>query len=227
MPAPQAATSAFGDIDQLDSDLKTYLNRRRFKGSILEPQSVPIGKVSVRELSEGMAEMMPVIARSKRGVSRETATELLPEAREIAARFPNDPGVLAALAEAEYDAGNDQAAISAADRTLAIDPGAKNAYVQKGFALFRLAKKADDADVAYTAAMQPFLALNHRENDHPLPLIYMYRSFIMQGAMPSENARHALERASELAPFDQSLAMDVALMPVSYTHLTLPTTPYV
>lgn len=212
MPATQAARSAFGDIDQLDRDLKTYLTKRRFKGSILEPRSIPIGEVSVRELSEATGAIMPVIVQSKRGVDSKQALELLPQAREIAARYPNEAGVLAALAEAEFDAGNDQPAIAAADAAIAIDPAAKNAYVQKGYALFRIAEAADDRDAAYTAAMQPFLALNALENDHPLPLIYMYRSYMKRGATPSESARHALERASELAPFDHDLAMEVALM---------------
>ena len=36
------------------------------------------------------------------------------------------------------------AAITAADAALAIDPLVKNAYVQKGYALFRMAREADD-----------------------------------------------------------------------------------
>jgi hypothetical protein len=60
--------------------------------------------------------------------------------------------------------------------------------------------------------MVPFAALNKLENDHPLPLIYSYRSFAERGEAPSDHARHALERASMLAPFDKGLAMQVAMM---------------
>jgi tetratricopeptide (TPR) repeat protein len=134
--------------------------------------------------------------------------------RAVAARYPDDPGVLAALAEAEYDAGNDQAAITAADRAIASDPSRVNAYVQKGYALFRRAGEApaDKRENAYKAAMRPFEALNKIENDHPLPLIYHYRSFVEQGREPPESARHALEWASQLAPFDDGLAYQAALM---------------
>ncbi|MDJ0641262.1 MAG: hypothetical protein QNJ15_00460 [Erythrobacter sp.] len=139
------------------------------------------------------------------------------EAREIAAKYPGDADVLSALAEAEYDAGNNPEAIAAADRAIAIDASQKNAYVQKGYALFREARDAEDSDLdaAYAKAMEPFQALNALENDHPLPLIYYYRSFVQRGQRPEENARAALERASQLAPFDQSLRLNVAVMLIS------------
>jgi tetratricopeptide (TPR) repeat protein len=159
-----------------------------------------------------MAAMMPLIAVSKRGVSSEDAAAQLAKVRAVAARFPGDAGVLAALAEAEHDAGNEKEAIDAADRAIRIDPTVKNAYVQKGYALFALAPDAPDPDKAYKAAMVPFAALNHLENDHPLPLIYFYRSFVQRGEEPPEAARAALERAALLAPFDLDLAMQAGMM---------------
>jgi Flp pilus assembly protein TadD len=162
-----------------------------------------------------MVAMMDVLLQSRRGVTREKALALLPEARAVAARFPEDAGVLAALAEAEYDAGNDAEAIAAADGAIARDPAELNAYVQKGYALFRLARGADDREAAFTAAMQPFEALNAIEADHPLPLIYYYRSFAESGRAPDDKARAALSRASELAPFDQDLRFNLAMMHIA------------
>ena len=208
----EAALSVFGDLEELEDDLDSYLRRRRILSYDLPADWLTIGSVGVRQVSEGMAEVLPLVIRSKRGVDDKTAAELLSEVQAVAARFPNDARVLAALAEAEYDAGNDAAAIAAADRAIAADPTVKNAYVQKGYALFRIAPDAADRDVAYTAAMVPFTALNKLENDHPLPLIYFYRSYAERGEAPSDHARHALERASMLAPFDKGLAMQVAMM---------------
>lgn len=208
----EAAKEAFGDIDVLDKEVERYLKQRKMFNIKLPPERISYGPISLRELPEGEAEMMDVRIVSQRGVTREQALELVVEAREIAARFPNDPGVLTALAEAEYDAGNDDAAIMAADRAIAIDPMRPNAYVQKGYALFRKAENADDPETAYSEAMKAFSALNRIENDHPVPLIYYYRSFVERGLPPNENARHALEWASRLAPFDQGLAMNAALM---------------
>lgn len=208
----EAAVSVFGDLEELEKDLDSYLRRRRMLSYDLPADRLPIGSVGVRQVSRGMAEVLPLVIRSKRGVDDKAAAELLPEIQSVAARFPKDPQVLAALAEAEYDAGNDAAAIAAADRAIAADPAVKNAYVQKGYALFRTAPDAEDRDAAYKAAMVPFSALNKLENDHPLPLIYFYRSYAERGETPSDHARHALERASMLAPFDKGLAMEVAMM---------------
>ncbi|MEE4199367.1 hypothetical protein [Erythrobacter sp.] len=208
----EAGRTAFGDLDRLQDDLDSYLRQRRINALKLPPEWISIGPIKIRELPEGEAAMMDLRIRSQRGVDRAEATELVIEARRVAAQYPNDPGVLTALAEAEYDVGEDDAAIRAADAAIALDPTRANAYVQKGYAMFRKAGDAEDEAAAYDEAMAPFAALNAIENDHPLPLIYYYRSYAERGAQPPENARHALERAAELAPFDQALWFNVAMM---------------
>lgn len=216
-----AARAEFGDLSVLDREIDRYLRQSRMLSVRLSPERITIGEVRLRALPDGEAEMMDVRIRSQRGVNEETAPAVLEDARKIAAKHPNDPGVLTALAEAEYDAGNDGDAIAAADRAIALDPGQANAYVQKGFAMFRLAQDAEDREVAYAQAMAPFSALNAIENDHPLPLIYYYRSFAERGLEPNETARQALEQAAGLAPFDHSLAMSVAFMHASFGEIAL------
>jgi len=206
----EAAEAVFGDLDQLEGELRRYLDQRTMLSMRFRPDQLEIAPVSLRRISAGEAAMMPVRVRSRRGVDREEALELLGEARAVAARFPADPAVLAALAEAEYDAGNDAEAIAAADAALALDPSQVNAYVQKGYALFRRAAEAEDRVAAYRAAVAPFVALNQLENDHPLPLIYYFRSFAESGRRPPETAVQGLERAAELAPFDLGLRLNLA-----------------
>jgi tetratricopeptide (TPR) repeat protein len=208
----EAALAAFGDFKTLDKDLAAYLRKRRMLALRLQPEMLTVGPISVRELTEGEAAMMPVRVRSRVGVTEEQAAELVVEARAIAARYPKDPAVLAALAEAEFDSGNHQAAVNAADAALSLDPKSVNAYVQKGYALFELATDAADSDAAYKKAREPFLDLNQIENDHPIPLIYYYRSFIEMGLEPTRNAKDGLEWAAKLAPFDLGLRMNVAQM---------------
>lgn len=213
MSSIAAGEAAFGDLDKLERELTVYLRGGRFMMVSLGADKLSSGSaITVRKLPPGEAEVMPLVIRSQRGVNREEALEILPDVRAIAARYPNDAGVLAALAEAEYDAGNDAEAIAAADRAIAADKSRTNAYVQKGFALFRQAGTAQDKLAAYEAAMKPFEALNAIENDHPLPLMYFYRSFAERGATPPENARAALEYASRLAPFDQGLQLNAGMM---------------
>ncbi len=210
-PSLEAARESFGDFDTLDDELDDYLKQRRMNYFQLQPDALSVGEIAVSELSEGAAAIMPVRIRSKRGVSEEEAILVLADAREIAASYPDDPFVQATLAEAEFDAGNDAQAIAAADAALAADPANVDAYVQKGYALFRIAEDADDYEKAYKDAFAPFSALNRLENDHPLPLIYFYRSYAAQGKKPTETAVQALERAAELAPFDLGLRMTLAM----------------
>lgn len=220
-PSLDTGRAVFGDLAALDREVDRYLRQRRMMSLRLPPEWITIGEVRLRALPEGEAEMMDVRIRSQRGVDQETAAAVLEDARRIAARYPNDPGVLTALAEAEYDAGNDAEAIAAADGALALDPGRANAYVQKGFALFRVAQDAEDEAAAYAQAMAPFSALNAIENDHPLPLMYYYRSFAERGAKPNQTARDALQQALGLAPFDHPLAMSVAVMHADFGEIAL------
>ncbi len=210
----QAAQETFGDLEILQGEVEASLKKRMMSFYNLKPDMLPTPTVTVRRLSEGHGEVMPLIIRSQRGVNRETALDLLPDVQEVAAEYPDDPWVLAALAEAEHDAGNYTASIAAADKAIAANPTVKNAYVQKGFSLFALAEDAepDAQEAAYAGAMEPFSALNKLENDHPLPLIYYYQSYVQRGEPPSELARAALEQAAALAPFDQGLWLQAAIM---------------
>jgi len=208
-----AALAAFGKISQLEKEVDRYLIQNRLPIMRIRAEALTVNEIRVRRLRPCEAAMMPVRIRSRRGVNEEQAAELKTKARAIAAQYPADPAVQAALAEAEFDAGNPNRAIAAADRAIRLDPGQTNAYVQKGYALFQLAKTSQsDLASAYRRARTPFIALNKLENDHPLPLIYYYRSFVEQGKTPPVLAVEGLEWASQLAPFDQRLALEVAYL---------------
>ena len=153
--------------------------------------------------------MMPVILESKRGVDTEMAKALLPKAQAIAAKYPSDPAVMAALAEAEHDAGNFATAVVAADKALAGSPALVNAHVQKIYALSGIAEDAEDTDAAWKQVRKAVTALNKVETDHPVPLIYYYRSLQGSGKDITEIAVHGLERALQLAPYDQAVRWQV------------------
>jgi tetratricopeptide (TPR) repeat protein len=210
----EAAIAAFGDLKKLERDIERYMEKPRLAALNIAPAAVKPGPVTVRKLRAGEAAMMEVRIRSRRGVNEKQAAEVVVDARAIAARYPNEAPVLAALAEAEHDAGNDDAAIAAADRALAIDPQQRDALVQKGYSLFRKASTAPDRAAAFGRARADFVALNRIENDHPLPLIYYYQSFVAQGQRPPPLAVRGLERAAELAPFDLGLRTTLAMQQI-------------
>jgi len=203
--ALEAAEGAFGDLSQLEKDMDSYMRRRKLSAVAVPPKVLNIGAITVRQLSPGETEMMPTMIESKFGVSKEEALELLPEARKVAARHPKDAAVLSALAEAEFDAGNDAAAITAADAALAIDPKNINAHLQRGYALSNQVEAGVLPKESWKDVRNQFIKANGVENDHPIPLVQFYLTFLKQGLTPSKNAIDGLEWAMQLAPFDGTL----------------------
>ncbi len=203
--ALEAAEGAFGDLDQLAKDMDAYVQSTRLSVLVIDRKHLDIGTITVRPLRPGEAEVMPVVMRSKVGVTPEQALKLVPEARRIAARHPDDPAVLTALAEAEFDAGFEDAAIAAADRALAIDPSPINAHIQKGYALFAKAQSGALPPESWKEVRGQFVKANKIENDHPIPLVRFYLSYLAQGVPPTRNSVSGLEWAMQLAPFDPAL----------------------
>jgi tetratricopeptide (TPR) repeat protein len=204
-----AATAALGDLKVLDKAVDRYLKQRRMQYIRVPPDWLKLGQITVRRLSEAEGASMPIRIRSKRGVNEKTAAEVVLEARAVAGKYPDEPAVQAALAEAEFDAGDDEAAVRAADKALAAAPGNMTALIQKGYALTRMATETK-TDEAWKAARRHFVSVNKIENDHPIPLIYYYLSFLELGKQPTKTALDGLEWALELAPYDASVRMMVA-----------------
>lgn len=209
----QAASATFGDLAVLERELDRYMRNRRWSYLRVPADKLQFKPVTVARLSAGHAKMMPLIAQSSRGVDQKQAAELVEKVRAIAAEFPNDPAVLAALAEAEYDAGNDEGAIAAAGRALALDPTNINALIQRSYAYFRQAGQSGD-EAAWKRARSSFIDANRVENDNPIPLIYYFRSYAEQGKRPPEVAIAGLERALQLAPYDTGLRMNVGMQQI-------------
>lgn len=210
LSSPDAAQEAFGDLDVLESEVDSYLQKSRVQAFKIPPSMLQPASPTLRRLRDGEIAIMPVRVRSRLGVDTEEAARLVVEARAVAARHGNDPAVLAALAEAEFDAGNDAAAIVAADAALALDPATVDAHVQKSYALYRMAAEAEDEVAAYRRAREAFVRLNRLENDHPVPLYYFFQTYVASGQPVPPLAVDGLRQAIGLAPFDKSMRMTLA-----------------
>lgn len=215
-----AAEEAFGDLDKLDRDMESYMQRRRLAVKVIDGAALKTGPISIRTLRVGEAAMMPTMIESKVGVDEEEAKALVPVARKIATTYPEDSTVLAALAEAEFDAGNDDAAIVAADRAIAIDPAQIDAHLQKGYALARKAQSGAPGSPSWKDVGVQFIKANAVENDHPVPLMYFYLSHKQAGLAPTKNAIDGLEWALKLAPYDPPLRWLVAQQMVADERLS-------
>ncbi len=221
-PSLEAGEKVFGNLGLLQRQMDMYLRDRKRKPYQVAAEKMGLSEVVLRPLTEGEAAIMETRMALQRGVDVQTAGNLATTARTIAAQYPQDAAVQTVLAEAEYKAGNNDAAIAAADTALALDTGIAAAYLHKGEALFRKARQAPDGsaqEAAYAAAMEPFMALNQLESDHTAPLIYSFRSYLERGVEPSADARQAFARAAQLAPFDQDLWLILGMTHMNYGEI--------
>lgn len=199
LPWEQAAQQAFGNVDKLSTDLEKYRHTRQLKIINIPARELKSVAIEVRELRPGEAAIMPLRMRSANGVDEKTAPTLLPDARRIAAQYPDDAFVQRSLAEMEYDAKNNVEAEQAADRALAIDPGMIMAMVYKGRAIARRAA-ADKSPAEWADARKWILKANHADPDFALPLVLYFDSFARAGQVPSDGAINGLMRSIQLVP---------------------------
>jgi len=205
-PQLESAREAFGDLRKLNRELSGYLRQNSYTGRVVPADKINPGTVSIRPLGAGEAAIMPVQMRSERGVNNRTAPAVLQNALRVAARFPNDPAVLAALAEAQQDAGDNAAAIASADRALAADPKSQKALVMKSRALMALAAK-EPKKTDFRALRQVIAAANRIDPDNAEPLLMFYQTYDLQGIKPTKNSVDGLYYALDLVPQDDAIRL--------------------
>ncbi len=206
MTALDSAKAAFGDLKLLDRDLRRYLSARKFAGFSVPKAAFSESEVAIRELSAAEDAILPTVMQSEYGVDATLARRVLEGARKVAARFPNDMTVLAALAEAEQDAGNNKEAVVAADRVLAAAPNHAKAMIMKARALLAMGE-ADRAKGDWEGLRVVIGKANKIDPDDAEPLMLFYQSYQKQGVSPTRNAVEGLLYAQQLVPRDRSLRM--------------------
>lgn len=212
VPAEKAGEQAFGDLKKLDAALNQYRSRSTLGAVLVTADRIPASPIAVRELDAAEAAMMPLRIESATGVDTAEAKALVAKGRAVAAAFPASAPVQRALAEMEYDAGNDDAALAACERALAIDPRNVMAMVYAGRVHARRAAAAAPADPAmWKAARRWYLKANAVDNDFALPFVLFHQSFIDSGQKPSPSAVQGLVRAMELVPQDAGLRLAVTM----------------
>lgn len=215
------ANKELGNVSGLDNKLNQYGQSQTFKSALFTPDQLPVGDITVRALTPGEAAIMACLIRSKRGVDKEHAGQVVTDARAVAANYPNDANVLNELAEAEFDAAstNDNnltdfaAAEAAADRAISSDPKSVHALLYKGMAQMAIANKTKTIDAsAWKDIRKWFLAANKIDPENPQPLALYYDSFVNSGQKPNNNAQDAILYAYALAPYDLELRVRAAVV---------------
>lgn len=206
----EAAQAVFGDLKVLDRELKAYLNRRMIPYLPLKAELLAVQPVALRTLRPGEAAIMDLWMRSQVGVTSEDAARVARDMRKAAAAWPNDPAVQAALAEAEFDAGDLDAADAAAARAIAADPKNVDALIYRARVAFERAKASKGDEAAWKAVRRLIGQANRADTNHPQPLILYYKSFEAQRIAPTPLAVEGLLQAFALAPQDMGLRMNAA-----------------
>jgi len=207
----EAARATFGDLKSLSRELDAYLGRRTIPYLPIKAELLTIQPVAMRTLRPGEAAIMDLRIRSKVGVTKDDAGRVARDMRKAAAPSPNDPAVQAALAEAEFDAGNLDAAEAAAARAIAADPKNVDALIYRAMVAFERAKAATAGeDAAWKGVRRLIGQANRADNNHPQPLVLYYQSYQEQGIAPTPLAVQGLLQAFALAPHDLGLRMNAA-----------------
>lgn len=203
----EAARQAFGDLDELDSELGRYKTGGRLGGVDVKPANYSPPKVSLRQLTEAEEAVMRVKIRTKRGVDRKTAEDAAGDARRVAAEYPDSFPVLLELAEAELDAGHYEAADAAAMRAIALKPDSAEALLLKARSHF---ERGDKDNAQYGEARRWLARAHDADPYHPAPLFYNYLTYFREGGAIPESALIGLERAYDAALYDPQLRLVLA-----------------
>jgi tetratricopeptide (TPR) repeat protein len=207
----EAARQAFGDVGQLNDELRAYSRRNRFDVIQLPFRAINVGDIALRTLSPAEQALFTSEVRLGQGVSNQEFPAFAAEVRNTARRFPNEPFALRLLVEVERIANNLPAANEAADRLLAVAPNDPRGLMHK--ALLRLeanraAGRSSEEEV--TAAREMLQRAMRLAPGDPLVHEAYYNSWALGGQLPPEQAQAELYRALELAPSDPRLRYKVA-----------------
>lgn len=206
-----AARSAFGDLNQLTREVRSYKSKARsgnFPGFDVKPVNYTPPTVEIRKLTEAETAVMGEFMRSKRGVNRKQARGVAGDIDSKARRYSDSLFVQLAASEAFLDARRFAEADAAADRALAIDPNSTDALIFKGMIAIEQGKDGDKA--RFAAARAPLLKATNLDPQDPRPLILYYESFRKAGEAAPEDAIVGLEQTFETAAFDAEYRMILA-----------------
>lgn len=203
----QAAQQAFGDLDKLEAEVTRYKNGNRYYGKDVRFANYHEPSVEMRKVGPDEEAILPIVTKSKVGVTPRTAKGVASDARSVAARYPNSFPVQLELTEAELDAENLDAADRAADAAIALKPSSAEALYFKGQVL--LAKAKNDPKL-YPVARSWFAKAHDADPDHPGPLIGNFLTYSKAGGPVPETAVIGLENAYRIAPQDGDLKILLA-----------------
>lgn len=203
----EAAKQAFGDLDRLNSEVRSYLEQASFPYRPVEIDKDKLGAVKVRRLSAAEADLMFEVAAFRDNPSEKEGKDYLADLRRKVAAHAADPFALRLLADAEYAAGEYDAAMATVERLLTIRPDDPRGMLRKGELLLAQADEADDRAARIAEARKLIVAANRANPDDPQPLLAYYRTYRAAGERPPSIAIDGLLQAVATVPQDDAARM--------------------
>lgn len=205
-----AAKAVFGDLGQLDNQLRSYVRQKNLPSLRIESAKLNIPPVTVTQLPPGANEVMPMRNHAKTSYGSVSTGYVYGKVSDIARRYPGDLLVQRTLAEVAFDDKKYVEAEAAADAALKIDPRSTEALIFKGRAILARAKKAQDPTL-FKQARQSILAANKLDPEDPEALYLYYRTYRAANQPAPKGALEALTYAVALAPRDTTVAADLVM----------------
>ena len=206
-----AMDQAFGPgAAELDRELRKYAQRQRLMTLTLPFKQIDIGHIGVRPLRPAEEALFRSEIELSAGILSKDAKRFVSHVRNRAERYPSDPFALAVLTEAERLAGNNQDAMAAVDRWLALKPSEARALMHKGELMIEALTGANPNKAAWEAARRLIFDAHRLNPRDPLILAAYYNSFLSEGVVPPPGAQNGLVRAFELVPQDDDLRYQLA-----------------
>ena len=197
-----AASRNFGDLTILEAAVQLYSDRGPQPLLATGGAGLTVGPIRIRKLSRGENALLSRLISLRCGQMVEALTVLQRK------RYPRDAGYQTGLATIAAGKGEDAEVIATANAALSLDPSRIDALLLKGNALLRQAAVGtSNAHISARRVFEQTLAL---EPDQPQALIAYYRSYKIANEAPPAEVVAGLERAVKLAPFDASLAVELA-----------------
>lgn len=206
-----AAKDAFGDLDQLNHELRAYARANQLPIGTMTLKQVDPGSVSVTAVSPAQSALMTVDIRLGAGVMASDAGRFAGHVRRLAARFPTDPFALRLRAEADRLAGDSQDEALAVAAWGAAAPDDPLLLMHRGQIAIDALVAAKSTDAAAWHQPQEMILTAHKAApQNPEILKAYYDAFIAQGVMPPIGAHNALDIALELVPQDDEVRYELA-----------------
>lgn len=187
-----------GGTAALTKEVSAYI-KRPITISVYRPTDMPAFPISVRPVEEGQGALILQELAFMRGVPEDEQEKFAAEVRTKAALYPQSAHANALLADTELLVDRQDAALAAAERAIAIDPGLARAWSAKAEVMMARADKSDD-EADWKAAQSAIVKANRADLEDPVPLAQFYRYRRMRGGVLPQVAYDGLYKAYTLLP---------------------------